>query len=121
MGHPGLGTRKGFRTGLPKIGLDFDLDCFAYRFRDCTLAWPDEVWEKEFLLRSTYSFTEGYSAQDFLSALISKTGLITIAREPGHCGSEAKADSILERLNHYQFADSLQFPLAGAIDPLNEP
>jgi hypothetical protein len=101
---------KGFRTDLPKIGLDFDLDCFAYSYRDCTLAWPEELFEKEFLVRSTYRSTEGYSAQDFIRGLVSRAGLITIAREPTHCGGQAKADWILGRLNHYVFDDGLQFP-----------
>jgi hypothetical protein len=47
--------------------------------------------------------------QKFIKGLISKAGVIAVAREPRHCGGEAKADSILERLNHYLFADSLEF------------
>jgi hypothetical protein len=98
-----------FDPATPKILLDFDLDCFAVRWRDYLFPWPDEVFEREFLEPSGYWTVEGRTGQDFVHGLISKAGLVTIAREPNHCGGDEKADEILRKLNRYVFDGQLTF------------
>lgn len=95
-----------------KILLDFDLDCFScYCMNEYTIPWHDDVFVEEFLTRSTHDATRGWTGKKFLSGLIGRAGLLTIAREPGSCGGpkhgEKYADYILERVNHFLFDDNL--------------
>lgn len=84
-----------------RILLDFDLDCFIVRYRlgRYKFPWPDEVFEGE--------YPEESKAKGFMDELINRAGLITIAREPVHCGGAAKSDQVLHKVNRFFFDDEL--------------
>jgi len=100
-----------FDTAIPKILLDFDLDCFAVTWRDYVFPWPDEVFETEFLSPSNYWTVDGMTGADFVRGLVKKAGVITIAREPRCCGDDKKSDIILQKLNEYAFKGGLTLDL----------
>jgi hypothetical protein len=56
---------------------------------------------------SEYFTTNGRNRQSFIRGLISKAGVLTVAREPSCCGGEEKSDRILASLNKYVFDGNL--------------
>lgn len=86
--------------------LDFDLDCFVIEYKDYYVPWPDEIFEEEFCKQS-YKML-GWSGQTFMKELIKHAGIITIAKEPDHCGSDEKANYVLMKLIKYFFDEGLQ-------------
>lgn len=86
-------------TGTEVVALSVDLDAFAIEWQDFTFPWPEEVWTRRFLKESTYDTTQGWTGKRFVEGLCRKSALLTIAREPAHCGGEAKARQILKDLN----------------------
>ncbi len=97
--HP----RDGFPpvTEANRILLDFDLDCFIVRFwgGEYKFPWPDEVFEGE--------YSDDLRVKGFMDELINRAGLVTIAREPSHCGGDEKSDQVLHRLNQFIFDGKL--------------
>jgi hypothetical protein len=104
----GLQKGFGFAQGLDAIVLDFDLDCFVVDWREYLFPWPSEVFEKEFLEASSHSLTTGLKGQDIVKGIIQKAGIITLAREPIHCGGTDKSNLILESLDKYFFDGHLE-------------
>jgi hypothetical protein len=98
-----------FLSGLPKILLTIDLDCFAIRWTDYLFQWPTKIFEREFLEPSRYWSTEGWTGKSFLQALAMKAGLVTIERETGCCGGAEESEGILRNLIHYGFDGRLSF------------
>lgn len=107
--HRWSDKRFHFLSDLPKILLTIDLDCFAFSWSDYTFAWPPKIFEAEFLERSDYWSTSGWSGRSFLQALAKKAGLVTIARESECTGGSEDSDSILKSLLHYGFEDRVVF------------
>jgi len=99
-----------FERGGDPLWVDIDLDAFAINWTDYTLPWNDQIFASELLHRSDYSTTRGWSPKEFILGLLDLAGLFTIATEPRHCGGIQNVLQILERLNHYVFDDSLDFP-----------
>lgn len=96
-----------FSKDKAPIVLDFDLDCFAIYWKEYIFPWLDEVWEKEFHISSDYASTEGLTGADVVDGLVSKAGLISIARSPNCCGGLGKAKRILEDINRFLFKGDL--------------
>ncbi|MDD4818902.1 MAG: hypothetical protein PHH27_01850, partial [Candidatus Colwellbacteria bacterium] len=96
-----------FIESREKVLFDIDLDAFIMQWSDFIFPWPDEVFEKWFHEKSTYDPTYGWSGFSFIEHLISQSGLITVAREPGCCGGEEKAEEILSKLNKHMFKNDL--------------
>jgi len=105
LGWEVKGASARFISGLPKILLTIDLDCFAIPWRDYIIPWPDFVFESEFHVRAGHC----RSGQFFFRELASKAGLVTIARETRCCGGSENAQSILQSLIHYGFEDKFSF------------
>ncbi len=94
-----------FLSGLPKVFLTVDLDCFAIEWDEYIFAWPTKVFEREFLEPRTF----GWTGQSFFQELVNKAGLVTIARESGCCGGRADAENILNNLIQYGFDGRVRF------------
>jgi hypothetical protein len=105
----GFIPQKGFffKENAKDIILDFDLDCFVMTWKDYTFPWPDEVFEKEFLHKSKYWSTEGWSGKKFLDGLVNRAKLLTIAREPKFCGGDKKANVTISKVNNFLFDNKL--------------
>ncbi|MGC1724865.1 MAG: hypothetical protein WA755_05790 [Candidatus Acidiferrales bacterium] len=93
-----------FLPDVPKTLLTIDLDCFAIEWRDYTFAWPNKIFESEFLKPSG-----DWTGRSFLQELARKSGLVGIARETGCCGGPGDAEIILENLVRYGFEDRFSF------------
>ncbi|MFC1475737.1 hypothetical protein ACFLQW_01890 [Candidatus Zixiibacteriota bacterium] len=91
----------------PPKWLNFDLDCFVIRWKEYHFVWPDEVFEREFNSISSYWSTRDQSGKSFLTGIINNAGLISMAREPGCCGSEENSDEVLGKLNRFIFDQKL--------------
>jgi hypothetical protein len=67
------------------VVLDIDLDCFTTR----SDGHPDEVlcWDAE----QIESFLKPPGSERFWTSVLARTQLVTIAREPYHCGGFERA------------------------------
>lgn len=97
----------GFSESAETILLSIDLDAFVMRWDDFTFAWRDEVWEKKFLEVSTHRTAGGWSGTRFVHALLGRTGMLTIAREPSHCGGEREMLTVFSDFNKFVFDGAL--------------
>lgn len=79
--------------------LDFDLDCFTSVCMDKIIAWPEEIFKREYV--------KSYKTQYFVKNIISNASIITICREPGCCGGIGESNKILEYLDEYFFKGAL--------------
>ena len=98
-----------FVPGNPKILLTIDLDCFATIWKEYLFALPARVFEGEFFSPSDYRSTEGWTGQQFLQSLATKSGLVAIARESECTGGSEDSNSILGNLIRYGFGDCIAF------------
>jgi len=105
----GWQPNNGF-TGDKNFLLDIDLDCFTFEHDGVYSLWETEHYESEFI-RDFYD-NIGWTGQRFIHDLIDKSGLITIAREPEHCGSWENSNTVLQMVNSYLFSNRLNLPLA---------
>jgi hypothetical protein len=94
----GSGGVFGVSDDQPPFLLDIDLDCFAFRWEDFVFPWPDEVYQARYLDESEYHTTRGLSGKIIFNELLKHAGMITIATEPGCCGSNEKSNKILQDL-----------------------
>jgi len=92
-----------FLPDRPKILLSIDLDYFAVRWGDYTFPWPDEVFEREFLVASDYWSTQGWTGKAFVRGMVEKAGLVAICRESACTGGPEKSRLILSKLDEYVF------------------
>lgn len=76
--------------------LDIDLDCFSCEVQGHQLAWPEEVFRREYV--------EDEKTYDFMKQLIRRASLITISREHGCCGGLRQSYKILSYLDKYFFS-----------------
>jgi hypothetical protein len=97
-----------FHHDAPQLVVNIDLDCFAVYWRDFAFPWPDEVFEDHFEKPSDYFGTTGFTGGWFIRELLARAPIITIAREPSCCGSDAKADEILEKVDRFVFGGELK-------------
>lgn len=88
--------------------LDIDLDCFAVEWNGYKFPWPDKIWANTLRIQSQYSTPNDGWGLWFIRKLIDRASLITIAREPRHCGSEAESDQILEKVNENFFDGAIE-------------
>lgn len=79
--------------------LDIDLDCFSTLVFNKQMAWPEEVFVKEYV--------ENEKVFIFMKQLIERAALITISREPGCCGGYEESFKILSYLNRYFFEGAI--------------
>jgi hypothetical protein len=109
LGWKWSGNRFSFdnSTKSKKVLLDFDLDYFVIRYRNYRIPWVDEVFENEFL-NEPYNNGTG---KEFVQGLIKQAGIITMAKEPVHCGSVDKSNKILDKLNYFVFDNKIQLDL----------
>ncbi|MHB9029688.1 MAG: hypothetical protein ACYC9O_13045 [Candidatus Latescibacterota bacterium] len=99
-----LGWNPETRSIRPRRGgmhLDIDLDFFTISWETHTLPFPEEVYEKEFLLPRQSLFFDDYLPASFLNSLLDASGAVTIASEPVFCGGREKARRILEDVNRF--------------------
>lgn len=99
-----------FDINKEKNFLSIDLDCFVGRIvvsKEYFLPWPDEIFKDQFYSRSGYYATKGWSGKAFFDGLVEKAGLLTIAREPQHCGGNEKSNIVLRNVNRFLFDGKL--------------
>lgn len=99
-----------------QLWLNIDLDYFAINWGDYTIPWNDDIFATEFIPKSNYSSTEGWSARDFILGLLNLAGLFTIATEPTFCGGFNNMMQILERFNKFVFDGNLDIPRLSKIE-----
>jgi hypothetical protein len=99
---PGEGFRFHPRGG--HILLDIDLDAFVMCWSDYVFPWENEVFEDRFLKRTT----QRWNGKQFFRELVSRAGLLTIAREPRCCGNRTKARVVWNRINKFLFDQRLR-------------
>lgn len=98
----------GFKDGAEAVLVSLDLDAFVMEWEDFTFAWRDEIWTKRFLHLSTYGTAGGWSGKRFMQALLKRAGMLTIAREPKHCGGEVEMQQVFDDLNRFVFDGALE-------------
>lgn len=76
-------------NGNPNVVLDIDLDFFTYYYCDNTYVIDEE------------NFKDIFSDDSLIWWIYDKARLITIAKEPGACGSTLNSERILKLLNKY--------------------
>lgn len=97
----------GFKQGAETVLVSLDLDAFVMPWEDFTFAWRTEVWASRFLDSSTYGTASGWSGKRFTQALLKRAGMLTIAREPKHCGEEVEMQQVFDDLNRFVFDGAL--------------
>lgn len=104
------GIKYWFNDERPPFLLDIDLDCFSFELAsgEFTIPWPDEVYEKWYLAETDYGMTYKTTGKDVFQGLVERSGLITIATEPGCCGSKEKSEQILNDVNRILLDGTLE-------------
>lgn len=95
--------KHGFRLSDERVLFDIDLDVFVMMWEDFLFAWRPEVWNKRFLEEADYFASAGWSGKRFVQELLSRVGLMTVAREPAGCGGEAEMQRIFSDFNDCVF------------------
>lgn len=101
-----------FLPSAPTVLFSIDLDAFVVEWEDYLIPWPQEVWTKRFGAESRHFLSRGQSGRRFVRDLLSRTGILTIAREPDCCGGEPKMMEIFRNLNVHVFDSQI-----GGIEP----
>lgn len=93
----------GFLSDNIKFCLSIDLDCFTIHHKDMIIPWHDNLFKNKFFDMNCL----GWSGYNFIQKLLTKTGIISIAREPIHLGSKENEKEILSQVNKYLFNSQL--------------
>jgi len=80
--------------------LDFDLDCFSINVFNATMAWPEDVFVKEFVKND--------KVHKYMRHLIENSSIITICKESQCCGGLGESNKILYYLDKYFFEFTLK-------------
>jgi len=96
-----------FGKRCDRILLSLDLDAFVMSWEGFTLPWPDEVFRRRFLAPSDYEYTRGWTGRAFFNELVKRAGILTIAREPKHCGGSENMQRVWDQVNRFLFDDRL--------------
>ncbi len=86
---------------------DIDLDFFTIGWQNYTLPFPDEVFYGEFFLPCQSGYYDEYAPVTFVSDLVARASVITIATEPDFCGGNMKAKDILHAVDRFLFDGKL--------------
>jgi hypothetical protein len=84
--------------------LDFDMDCFSVQCVNEQIAWPETVFVEKYVRNRKGN---PLSPQDFIKKLMQRCEIITICREPTHCGSIGESNKVLRYLDKYIFEGNL--------------
>jgi hypothetical protein len=89
--------------------LDIDLDYGTISWDICTFPFPNVVCTREFdtPCQSRYT-TSDRTAGQFISDIIRRAGIVTIATEPDYCGGADFSRTVLDWTDRYFFGGALR-------------
>lgn len=98
----GLGMARGH------LILDFDLDVFVISDElGPEFPWPESTFAHQFPQEDAGQLAETIAVSSFINQLVERSSIITIAREPQHCGGDHNCEEIFKMVNQYLFRGTL--------------